>query len=122
MSEARFVTVGNSTDSPLVIDRAGRTVPAHGFGTADLEQTAPRQLIDAGHLVVIDDPREGGAKDDEVNPEALAAFAATDARNSGDSPAEVAQAQTDAEVEAATADESPTTDADKPARQSRRPR
>lgn len=78
----RFATAYNSSDGPLVVDQAGRTIAGRDYGTVEPDRAPASRLIEAGHLVLIEhttgDVSEAGA----------AAFAATDARNDGVTAAE----------------------------------
>lgn len=102
MSEDTYITAGNTTDGPLVVSEAGRTIAGHSLGTVNPSRQPAKGLLEDGYLVEVE------ARDDEdVSDEARAAFEATKARNAGDTADEVAAASTAAEVEAATPDDEP---------------
>lgn len=59
----------NSTDGPLLIDRAGRVLGARErLEDVDVDASPVAGHIDAGRLIVLDDPQEQA---DEAAPEAV---------------------------------------------------
>jgi hypothetical protein len=84
MSEDTYVTVGNSTDNPLVVDEAGRFIEAHGFGTANVSRQPAKRLLEDGMLVLVEVPESDPTSGDEVNPAARRAARVTERRNDGD--------------------------------------
>lgn len=79
MSEdTRYITAGNTTDGPLVVDEAGRTIEAHGFGTVNPDRSPARRLLSDGLLVEVE-PRE----DEDASEEARRAFRLTEQRATG---------------------------------------
>lgn len=94
---ARYRTVYNTLDRPVGIDDDGRTIGGGEYGTVLTTGKAGEQAdaaIDRGDLVVVERP----AGDGPVNPDALAAFDATDALNAADTPEAIAEVADDVDA------------------------
>lgn len=95
--DPRFVTAGNVTDGPLVVDSVGRIIEAHGYGPVEATRQPAKDLLAGGQLVKVERPE--GVEDTELAQEFLRAAEATDARNAGESADEVAAKVTAAELD-----------------------
>lgn len=67
---AEHAVVFNTTDTPITISPAGAQVGGGEWATVNLEDPAVRPSVDAGQLVVVEEPDPGN----ELDPRAAAAF------------------------------------------------
>lgn len=88
---ARYVTAYNPTDRPVVIDDEGRTVAGRSWAPVIRQAEEVRGAYERGDLVTVSRP----ADDDELDPQAVEAFDATDELNEADGPEELAEVAED---------------------------
>lgn len=67
-------TAFNTTDQPVTVDAEGRMIGGQEWGSINTTADEAKALLEQGIIVIVDKPGD----DADVNPEAAAAFDATD--------------------------------------------